>query len=71
MAETAVEEYEVFESDEELHVINVIVQAANRHICKQGLHEYPDDAAGKLRRIANYVHSKLNSMADEFDQEVK
>lgn len=71
MTEPAQEAYEVIEGDDELHVINVAMQAVLRHICKEGLHEYPEEPAPKLRRIADYLHSRINSIADEFDPEAK
>lgn len=67
MTEQAQEQYDVIEGDDELHVISVAMQAVSRHICKDGQGTYPDDAASQLRRIAGYLHSRMNSMADEFE----
>lgn len=67
MTDPAQETYDVIEHDEELHVINVAMQAVSRHICKEGQHVYPDEPAAKLRRIADYLHSRMNNMADEFE----
>lgn len=68
MSEKLMEEYECINAvDNDLHVINIAIQAIRRHILKDGLNEYPDNAANRLKRVGNYIQSYCEDESKEWE----